>query len=74
MYVVSQQGWHNAEGGAITYGPDELHWSQLYKVWPEYKVQGPILEQVLAAGDKWLAQETPDTTALLIELLDKEQP
>lgn len=49
--------------------PGELWFSELYESWPRFKVTGPILDQLLLAGDKQLAQERVDTQALLIELL-----
>lgn len=46
-----------------------LWFSVTYKFEPIHPVVGPILESVLQAGDKQLAQERVDTEALLIELL-----
>jgi hypothetical protein len=48
----------------------QLWFSELHVTDPDVPVYGPIEEQILLAGDKWLAQTQPDTVALLVELLD----
>lgn len=64
MYVMIEPlpGRHAAK-------PGELLFSELHIPEPQVPVYGPILEQVLLAGDKWLAETQPDTEALLIELM-----
>jgi hypothetical protein len=51
-----------------------LWFSDIAEMEPKFPVVGPHLDQILAAGDKWikLDQEAAgvDTTALLVELLD----
>jgi hypothetical protein len=46
-----------------------LMFSELHVTEPEVVVQGPIYDQLLLAGDKWLQNQGLDTEALLIELL-----
>lgn len=64
MYVMP---WQPATGDACS----QLWFSELCVTTPQHPVVGPILQQVLAAGDERLAKERPDTQALLIELLDR---
>lgn len=52
----------------------ELWFSPLHQQTPQVPVVGPILEQVLGAGQKAVAQEKLDTEGLLIELLYAEPP
>lgn len=59
MYVFHEDQ-HKAES---------LWFSELHQSYPQYPVKGPILEQLLAAGDSALAKERPDTQAMLIELM-----
>lgn len=73
MYVMLDKP-QPAETAELTGMNCPLWFSPLHITDPDVPVYGPILEQVLLAGDKWLAQTTPDTTALLVELLDLDQP
>lgn len=52
----------------------ELWFSELCFTEPDFKVVGPIYIRVLEAGDKKLAEDRPDTEALLIELWDLKKP
>lgn len=63
MYVhaLAWGGWHCST--------HHLWFSELHETTPKWPVVGPILDQILTAGDKQLAQERIDTEALLIELL-----
>lgn len=65
MYVMLEGDGSWGEGQAAK----GLHFSELHIPEPQVPVYGPILEQVLLAGDKWLAETRPDTEALLIELM-----
>lgn len=49
-----------------------LAFSELHQRTPQFPVTGPILEQILAAGDKALASEKIDTEGLLIELMYRD--
>lgn len=63
MYV--KQFWEPAKGEAVS----QLWFSELRFTDPEYPVVGPILEQVLLAGDSALAATKVDTEQLLCELM-----
>lgn len=68
-------GKFGLSGGARYIWKGELWHSPLHIFEPDVKVVGPMLDNVLEAGDKQLAQERPDTQALLIELLySSKQP
>lgn len=46
-----------------------LWFSELHQTQPQHPVVGPILVQVLAAGDLVLGKVKPDTEGMLIELM-----
>lgn len=60
---------HGVECAAAPCTVTGLAFSELCECYPADPVKGPILEQVLLAGDKSLRGERPDTEALLIELM-----
>lgn len=62
MYVLDPEINDRPKGSLLWFS--ELHITE-----PQVPVYGPIYEQVLLAGDAWLAQSKPDTEALLIELM-----
>ena len=65
MYVLPS---HTKPGSA------GLYFSELHIMEPQDMVVGPIYDNVLAAGDKQLAQQAVDTQGLLIELLYAGKP
>lgn len=66
MYVISRPGFYR--GSHLWEG---LWFSEIHQAEPVHAVVGPILDQLLAAGDKLLAQSRPDTEGMLIELMYK---
>jgi hypothetical protein len=71
-------GYHGGAYYILWPGPDTasmlepaLWYSPLAETTPKHPVKGPILSNILAAGDKALGQRRIDTEALIIELLYK---
>ena len=70
-------GKFGLHGGAMYVLPrdtagNQLWYSPLCETQPRHPVAGPILTNILAAGDKALADRRLDTEGMLIELMYKE--
>lgn len=69
MYVFRQPMQKTGAVHSPLIGGAQLWFSEIAETEPALPVVGPIYDQLLLAGDKWLKDQSLDTEALLIELL-----